>query len=362
MIGIVENVQSRIYRKESQILTKAALMEDPMSQRKKSLGMKFKMLIGVSVVLLTGFLMASTVSAKEIAIAIHVDPADAMSKVGAFVKEKIEEKSKGKLTVRILGTEVGGERDHLEGVSSGEYQIALGGSMPMTLYAPKFAAADLPFVYSSTSEVRKVYEGELGEALNESLIANGGMRLVGLSARNPRNLTSKSPVKKPEDIKGVRMRVPEIAPWIKVWTQIGALPSPIAWPEVYTSLQTGVIEMQENPVDFIYAGKLFEVQDYVNRTEHVFSFFHWLMSDAFYKSLSDEEREIIMSSVKEATAMGDDIVSNGQNDLYEKLKEKGMQVVEPDVQAFRKAAAPAVREIVESYDPRVKEYVLSLLK
>jgi TRAP-type C4-dicarboxylate transport system substrate-binding protein len=60
--------------------------------------------------------------------------------------------------------------------------------------------------------------------------------------------------------------------------------------------------------------------------------------------------------------MGDDIVSNGQNDLYEKLKEKGMQVVEPDVQAFRKAAAPAVREIVESYDPRVKEYVLSLLK
>ena len=333
-----------------------------MSQKEKLVWMKFKMLIGLSVILLTSFLMASTVSAKEIAIAIHVDPGHAMSKVGALVKEKIEAKSNGKLTVRILGTEVGGERDHLEGASSGEYQIALGGSMPMTLYAPKFAAADLPFVYSSTAEARKVYEGEIGEALNESLIANGGMRLIGLSARNPRNLTSKFPVKKPEDIKGVRMRVPEIAPWIKVWTQIGALPSPIAWPEVYTSLQTGVIEMQENPVDFIYAGKLYEVQKYVNRTEHVYSFFHWLMNDAFYKSLSDEERNIVMSSVKEATAWGDVFVANGQNDLYGKLKEKGMQVVEPDVQSFRKAAAPAVKEIVESYDPRVKAYVLSLLK
>ena len=333
-----------------------------MIQRRKLMGRNLKMLISQAIAVVATVMLVSTVSAKEIAIAIHVDPGHAMAKVGAFVKQKIEEKSKGKYTVRILGTEVGGERDHLEGVSTGEYQIALGGSMPMTLYAPKFAAADLPFVYSSSAEARKVYEGELGKALNESLIANGGMRLVGLSVRNPRNLTSKFPVKKPEDIKGVRMRVPEIAPWIKVWTQVGALPSPIAWPEVYTSLQTGVIEMQENPVDFIYAGKLFEVQKYVNRTEHVYSFFHWLMNDKYYNRLPDADREMIMSAIQEATTWGDDMVSNGQNDLYEKLKEKGMSVVEPDVLLFRKAAIPAIKEIVESYDPQVKAYVLSLLK
>lgn len=333
-----------------------------MASRKRLIGrVSGKCLIGL-IATLTCFLLVSTASAKEIAIAIHVDPGHAMYKVGALVKKNIEEKSQGKLTVRILGTEVGGERDHLEGVSSGEYQIALGGSMPMTLYAPKFAAADLPFVYSSSAEARKVYEGEMGKALNESLIANGGIRLVGLSVRNPRNLTSKFPVHTPKDIKGVKMRVPEIAPWIKVWTQIGALPSPIAWPEVYTSLQTGVIEMQENPVDFIYAGKLYEVQKYINKTEHVYSFFHWLMNDKFYNSLTDSERDIIMSSIKEATAWGDDFVSNGQNELYAKLKEKGMEVVVPDVAAFRKAAAPAVREIADTYDPTVKAYVLSLIK
>ena len=123
--------------------------------------------------------VAMSASAQEIAIAIHVDPAHAMFKVGERLKQNIEEQTEGEMTVTLLGTEVGGERDHLEGVSYGEYNIALGGSMPMTLYAPKFAAADLPFVYDSSDEARQVYEGETGEAINKQLVANGNMRLVG---------------------------------------------------------------------------------------------------------------------------------------------------------------------------------------
>ncbi len=305
---------------------------------------------------------ASGVSAEELVMAIHVDPADAIFQVAERVQQCVEENSDGEFTVTILGTEVGGERDHLEGASFGEYHIALGGSMPMTLYAPEFAAADLPFVYSGSEEARKVYEGELGELVNENLIASGNMRLIGLSARNPRNLTSKFPVHTPEDVKNVRLRVPEIAPWVTVWNEIGALPSPIAWPEVYTSLQTGVIEMQENPVDLIYAGKLYEVQNHINRTEHVHSFFHWLINEDYYQDLSPEHREIIQSCVDEATAWGDELVASGEADMYAKLKEQGMEVVEPDVDAFREAAKPAVREIADTYHPDVKDYVLSLIE
>ena len=305
---------------------------------------------------------AGTAAAEDLAIAIHTDPSHAMFKIGERLKETIESESDGELTVTLLGTEVGGERDHLEGASYGEYAIALGGSMPMTLYAPEFAAADLPFVYDSSEQARKIYEGEIGEALNQSLIAKGHMRLVGLSARNPRNLTSKTPVETPEDVSEVRMRVPEIAPWVAVWGEIGALPSPIAWPEVYTSLQTGVIDMQENPVDNIYAGKLFEVQDYVSRTEHVYSFFHWLMNEDVYQDLSDEHRDIVLSAVDDATTWGDQLVSDGQAELFEKLKEEGMEIVEPDVAAFRQAARPAVKEIAQDYDPAVRDYVLSLIQ
>lgn len=319
----------------------------------------------VSALALTGLMSLGTsvhADAEELAIAIHVDPSHAMFKVGERLKTAIEDQTDGEITVTLLGTEVGGERDHLEGASYGEYAIALGGSMPMTLYAPQFAAADLPFVYSSSDEARKVYEGETGEALNQNLIANGNMRLVGLSTRNPRNLTSKEPVQSPADVSEVRLRVPEIAPWVTIWEQIGALPSPIAWPEVYTSLQTGVIDMQENPVDLIQAGKLYEVQDYINRTQHVYSFFHWLMNEDFYQSLSDEHRQIVLDAIDEATQWGDEMVEQGQQEIYAQLEAEGMEIIEPDVDAFRTAARPAIEEVAKGYDPAVRDYVMSLIE
>lgn len=317
---------------------------------------------GIILASLASLGIAAQASADELSIAIHVEPSDTMFKVGERLKETIETETDGRYTVSLLGTEVGGERDHLEGASFGEYSIALGGSMPMTLYAEEFASADLPFVYRSSEEAREVYEGETGDLLNERLIASGNMRLVGLSQRNPRNLTSNFPVNTPEDVDGVRLRVPEIAPWIQIWEEVGALPSPIAWPEVYTSLQTGVIEMQENPVDLIYSGRLYDVQDHLNRTEHVFSFFHWLMNEDFYQSLSEEDRDIIMAAIKDATEWGDETIISGQQDLLEELESLGMTIVDSDVDAFREAAEPAVREIIENYHPNVREYVNSLLE
>jgi len=297
--------------------------------------------------------------ADDISIALHVDPSHEMFRVGERLKESIESRTDGRFTVTLLGTEVGGERDHLEGASIGEYQIALGGSMPMSLYAPRYAASDLPFVFNDTASARRVYEGEIGEAVQAEMIANGNMRLVGLSVRNPRNLTSKVPVMQPSDVAGARLRIPEITPWVTIWQEVGALPSPIAWPEVYTSLQTGVIEMQENPVDLIYAGRLYEVQDFVNKTEHVYSFFHWLMNNDFYDDLSEEDRVLIQGAIDEAIVWGDELVKGGEALAYEKLVAAGMEVTEPDVAAFREKAKPAIRKVAEGFAPEVRDYVLS---
>jgi tripartite ATP-independent transporter DctP family solute receptor len=302
---------------------------------------------------------AMPVFAEDISIALHVDPQHEMFQVGKRLKESIEAQTEGRFTVTLLGTEVGGERDHLEGASIGEYQIALGGSMPMSLYAPEYAASDLPFVYNDTASARRVYEGEIGDAVQSAMIKNANLRLAGLSVRNPRNLTSKVPVTVPDDVAGMRLRIPEIAPWVTIWQEVGALPSPIAWPEVYTSLQTGVIEMQENPVDFIYAGRLYEVQDYVNKTEHVYSFFHWLMNNDFYESLSEEDRILIQAAIDEAILWGDELVQGNEAVAYDKLVAEGMEVIEPDVAAFREKAKPAIRKVAEGFAPAVRDYVLS---
>lgn len=305
---------------------------------------------------------ASVASAEEIAIAVHVAPANEMYQVAERIAAEIEEKSEGRFDVVVLGNEVGGERDQLEATSSGEYQIVLGGSVPMSIYAPEYAAADLPFVWNSSDEARKIYEGDLGDAVQELFVENGNMRLLGLSIRTPRNLTSNKPVTTPDDIQGARLRVPEIPAWVKIWSEVGALPSPVAWPEVYTSLQTGVIQMQENPFSPIHSGKLYEVQDYVNLTEHVYSFFHWLANDPWYSGLSAEDQAMVQEAVANAVAWGDEVTLNGAADLLETLKGEGMEVVETDKAAFRQKAEPAVRAVAEDYAPAVRDYVLSTLE
>ena len=305
---------------------------------------------------------AAPALAEDIAIAIHVDPSHEMFRVGERLKDNIETQSDGQYTVTLLGLEVGGERDHLEGASIGEYQIALGGSVPMTLYAPEYAASDLPFVFDSSAEAAAVYEGESGEKIQEALAANANLHLLGISVRNPRNLTANMAVETPEDIQGVPLRVPEIEPWVRIWSEIGALPSPIAFPELYTSLQTGVVQMQENPVDNILSAKFYEVQSHLIKTQHVHSFFHWLMNDDFYQGLSDEDRDMIQAAVDEAIAWGDEQVVSKEAGITEELVAKGMTVVEPDVAAFRQKAAPAIREIAEGFAPEIKAYVLDQIE
>lgn len=328
---------------------------------------KFTGVFSIIVLVITAIaLLSNPVGAAkqmEFTIAIHVDPKHPMFLVGQRFQKNIQDAMGDRIKVRLLGIEVGGERDHLEGVSSGEYQIALGGSVPLTLYAPKFAAPDLPFVYPDTAAAKKLYQGDIGKLMNQSLIEKGNMRLIGLSMRNPRNLTAKKAVKAPSDIKGVKMRVPQIEPWVKIWSSIGPMPSPIAWPEVYTALQTGVIEMQENPVDVIWSSRIYEVQNHIILTKHVYSFFHWLISEEFYQELSEDDRNAIQSAIDEATAWGDKFVADGADSTLEKLKTTGkMVVIEPDLAAFRKAAAPAIKELAKKYHPEVEKYVLSFVK
>lgn len=309
--------------------------------------------------LAAGILAAAPALAQDIAIAVHIDPSNVMYKVAERMKAEIEDKSD--MSVAVLGAEVGGERDQIEAASGGEYQIVLGGSIPMSVYAPKYAASDLPFVWSSSDEARKIYEGEIGEKVQEAFETNGNLHLVGLSLRNPRVLTSKKAVESAADVNGVRMRVPEIRTWIDVWSAIGALPSPIAWPEVYTSLQTGVIDMQENPVEIIYSAKLFEVQDFVAKTNHVYSFFHWLANNEWYQGLSEEDRAVVDAAVENAIAWGDQEVTSGAEGLYAELEKAGMTITEPDLSGFREAAKPAVEKAAEAFAPEVRDYVLSKL-
>ena len=309
----------------------------------------------------SGFSTMEIQAAEEISITLHAERGHPKWEIAEMFKELVEDRTDNYFDVVLLGLEVGGERDHAEGVSVGEYTITLGGSVPLDLYAPQFKAVDLPFLFESIEEAKGVYEGETLELLNETLAQNGNMRLVGLSPRTPRYLTSKEPVYSPADVSG-GMRVPEIRAWVDVWSELGADPDPIPADEMYLAIQTGVVDMQENPVEFTMSQNIHEVNDYITKTAHIHSFFHWLMNEEFYQSLSDEHREAVMSSIEEATAWGEEYMFGREEDQLAGLVEDGyiIEVIEIDFYEWQEAAMPAVQPHLEELHPAVIEYIESL--
>ena len=203
------------------------------------------------------------------------------------------------------------------------------------------------------SAVEFKLRGPFSDEINRALEERGGITLLGLSQRGARQLTANVRVETPEDLKGIRLRVPEIPAWVTIWETLGPIPTPVAWPEVYTALQLGVVEAQENPFENIYTPKFYEVQDYVMLTEHLFGMFHWVAAVEFLDALTPEHREIIAKAVTEATAWADAQIVAREEEIKEKLTELGMEIVEVDKAAFAEAALPGVKKVSEGWAPGV---------
>jgi len=273
------------------------------------------------------------------------------------IKADLEKGSNGEMAVKLLGPEVGGERDLQEGTSRNEFQIFQSGDMAVSTYGVKYAVMAVPFLFPGYDGVNKVYQGKLGEKLNQALVASGNLRILGLSRRGARLLTASKAITTPADVKGLKLRVPEIPQWVTVWKELGALPTPVAWPEVFTALQTGVVNGQENPILQIYEGKLYEVQKFVMMTEHISSYFHWMANEKFLQGLSPANRKLVESVVKEAADWGSTKQaekSAEQRAIME--KQHGVKFVEVDKAKFTQAARPAIERIAaQQWAPEVKD-------
>lgn len=273
------------------------------------------------------------------------------------IKNDIEKNSKGEMVVKLLGPEVGGERDLQEGTSRNEFQIMQSGDMAISTFGAKYAVTSVPFLFAGYETVEKVYKGKLGEKLNDALIKSGNLRILGLSRRGARLLTANIPIPTPTELKGLKLRVPEIPQWVAVWKEIGALPTPVAWPEVFTALQTGVVNGQENPILQIHEAKLYEVQKYVMMTEHLSPYFHWIANEKFFQGLSPANRKIVAEAVKGAADWGSGKQVEKAAELRAMMeKQSGTKFIEVDKAKFIQAARPAIERIAaQQWAPEVKD-------
>ena len=167
------------------------------------------------------------------------------------------------------------------------------------------------------------------------LLENQGIKGLAWYENGFRHLTnSKREVVVPKDAKGIKLRTMENKIHMGVWTALGAIPTPMAWGEVFTALQQRTVDGQENPIPIIYTHKLYEVQEYLTLTGHVFSPAVLLMSGSAYDSLPEEYRRIFADAAKESGILERELITSMENDQVELLEKAGMKVTVPDKTAF----------------------------
>ncbi|MGE5254986.1 MAG: TRAP transporter substrate-binding protein [Planctomycetaceae bacterium] len=297
----------------------------------------------------------------ELAFALHTAPGGPDHAAVQKFKETVESKSKGRLSVKLFpGAQLGGERDNLEQLKQGEVALTQSGGLDISLLAPEYAALTTPYVFPSVESVFKAWEGPIGKGIKNAFLTKGKVHVLGYQRRGARMLTAKKEIKTPDALKGVKLRLPEIPDWVAVWKELGALPTVVAWPEVFGALQTGVVDAQENPLYLIYTTKLYEVQSHVMLTAHVHNCFDWLMSDKVLKSLPKDLQNLVVMSAKEAAQYGDKLTKEQEEDYKKKLAEKGMKIVPVDIKLFMAKSQPAVEKIRQKWAPGVYEEVKKL--
>ena len=176
------------------------------------------------------------------------------------------------------------------------------------------------------------------QKLKDEFREKTGIRLFDIQYLGSRHLTANKAIKTPEDLQGVKLRAVEVPVFMETVRGMGALATPIAFPEVLSSLKTGVIDGQENPIPTIYQQKFYEAQKFIMLTGHMLGGDFWMMNERKYQSLTPAQRAMVDKNVKEAIAWGEELIVRQERELLSELQAKGMTVIGPEqglnVQAF----------------------------
>ncbi len=256
--------------------------------------------------------------------------------------EEVKALTNGKVEVKVFANDsLGKEIDLINGMQLGTADMTITGES-LQNWAPKAALLAIPYAFKNMAEMDKAVNGPLGEEIKKEVMERAKVVPLAYFARGPRNLTSKAPIKSVGDVKGLKMRVPNVPVFMQFWRGVGAQPTPMAFGEVFTSLQTGVIDAQENPLALIKSASFFEVQKYVNRTEHVRSWIYLAIGEKSFNKLNAEQKKAVQEAAQRAQTYERTLMVADELKLESELKAKGMIFVETDQSGFVKKAKEAV--------------------
>ncbi|MCF8565152.1 TRAP transporter substrate-binding protein [Alicyclobacillus tolerans] len=289
----------------------------------------------------------NTASTKQIVIKLSntIPTGQPITEASYKFAQLVQKASNGQIKVEIFpNNQLGGENAVEQQVKQGTIQMSIDSASTVGNIVPDIGVMDAPYVWTNFSELEKVTNGPLFVPIRKDLEQNGIKLLSTTWYFGTRELTSDKPIKTPADAKGLKIRTPPAPTNLLAGRVLGGNPVPLNPQELYMALKQHTVDAQENPLSFIYADKLYEVQKYVSLTNHILQSQVVLINYKFWKSLSSSQQNIIQNAVNQAGKY--EVQLAQQNDqkmltTFEHLK--GITIIHPDVAAFRQRAAKLVK-------------------
>ncbi|WP_119292307.1 TRAP transporter substrate-binding protein [Azohydromonas sediminis] len=245
---------------------------------------------------------------------------------------------------------LGGEREMIEAVQLGTLDLVNTSTGPLGNFVPEVKIVDIPFLFRGYDHARKTLDGPIGEDLLAKMRAKN---LIGLAwtENGFRHMTNnKRPIVKAEDAKGLKMRTMENKVHMDGYKTFGILPTPMPFPELFTALQQGTVDGQENPIPVILSAKFAQVQKHLSLTGHVYSPAVIILSPAVWNKLSDADKKVFVEAARKGAAAQRKKVNDDEANGIAQLRKDGMQVVEKvDGESFRKAVATVFPEYAKEF-------------
>lgn len=256
----------------------------------------------------------------------------------------VEERTGGRVRIDVYpGGQLGpGEREEIEALQLGGIDLVVTGTAVLANFLPDFSVMDLPFLFRDYRHVDAVLDGPVGADLLQRL-NRANLNITGLSLweQGFRYLTnSKRPINTPEDVRGLKIRVQENPIHVDSFNALGALATPMAWGGVYTALQQGVIDGQENPIPVLTSHKIYEVQRYLAMTGHFYAPAVIIINTGRFRSLPADVQEVLLKTARDVSQSERAVARRMEAEQVDELRRLGMQVTHPDKAAFQRAMEP----------------------
>ncbi|TVP51255.1 MAG: DctP family TRAP transporter solute-binding subunit [Halomonas sp.] len=260
--------------------------------------------------------------------------------------EELERLSEGRLSIEPhYNNALGAEREVVEGMGFGIIDAGITSTGPMGGFVDQFMLFDLPYIFENNEHVYAFLDSEHGEDLATLAEEQMNVKFLAWMENGFRhNTNSVRELNSPEDLEGINHRTQESRVQVDTWEALGANATPMAWTEVYTALQQGVMDSQENPLATIYDVNFYEVQDYLNLTQHVYSPAPLMMGLDLFNSFSEEDQAIILEAAQIALPYQRDASQELEERYLVQLEELGMTVTHPDLEPFREAVRPVIEQ------------------